>query len=209
MAHSAGIRQEQKQQTRQKLLDAALRLMEHQSLGSLSLREVTREAGIVPAGFYRHFRDMEDLGIALATEALGSLRPAIRAARQGVSDSEEIIGRSVDVLVAYVHAHREHFRFIAREKFGGVEPVRRAIFAELRLATEELSADLAGQEEFDGWSAEDLLMFCELMVNQMLLLAAALLDATPEDEPTLLRTARRQLRLIVCGRQHWLDEPPS
>jgi AcrR family transcriptional regulator len=207
MAHSVGTRQEQKQRTRQALLDAALRLMESQSLGSLSLREVTREVGIVPAAFYRHFRDMDDLGIALATEALGALRPAIRAARQGVGESEEIIRRSVDVLVAYVHANHRHFRFIAREKFGGVEPVRRAIFAELRLATDELAADLAGQDEFAGWSREDLGMFCELLVNQMLLLAAALLDVTPEDEPKLLETAQRQLRLIVCGRRHWLDAP--
>jgi hypothetical protein len=152
---------------------------------------------------------MEDLGIALVTEALSSLRPAIRAARQGVGDSEEIIRRSIEVLVDYVHAHQEHFRFIAREKFGGVERVRRAIYAELQLATDELATDLSQQVDFTGWTREDLGMFCELLVNQMLLLAATLLDVSPQDEPRLLETAHRQLRLIVVGRRHWLDDESS
>jgi AcrR family transcriptional regulator len=34
---------------------ASLRLLEDRSFSALSLREVTREAGIVPAAFYRHF----------------------------------------------------------------------------------------------------------------------------------------------------------
>jgi hypothetical protein len=73
--------------------------------------------------------------------------------------------------------------------------VRRAIAAELRLATDEL--------------ADDLGVFCDLLVNQMPLPAAALLDVAPEDGPRLLETASRQLRPIVVGRHHWPDAPAS
>ena len=35
------------------------------SISSLSLREVAREAGIAPNSFYRHFKDIDELAIAL------------------------------------------------------------------------------------------------------------------------------------------------
>jgi AcrR family transcriptional regulator len=38
------------------------------SFVSISLREVTREAGVVPTAFYRHFKDMDELGLALVDE---------------------------------------------------------------------------------------------------------------------------------------------
>ena len=64
-------RAEQKQQTRHALMDAARSLMDSgRGFGSLSLREVSRTAGIVPTGFYRHFQDMDELGLALVAEAL-------------------------------------------------------------------------------------------------------------------------------------------
>src|SRR5439155_23497205 len=66
---SGATRQERKRRTRQALLDAALELLKEQSFSSLSLRQVTRAAGIVPTAFYRHFDDMEELGLALIDES--------------------------------------------------------------------------------------------------------------------------------------------
>ena len=209
MAHTTtGRRQEQKERTRRALMDAALALLERQNLSSVGLREVTRAAGIVPAAFYRHFRDLDDLGVALVEESLGSMLPVIRGARQGVTDSDEIIRRSLDVLVAYVATHREHFRIIAREKFGGVTRVRQAINAELQVAADELADDLAGLPDLAGWRRDDLDMLAGLLVNQMMLLAATLLDVPadqPEETDRVIEVARRQLQLIIVGRRHWLD----
>ena len=61
---------------------AALLLLKDTSFGSLSLREVTREAGVVPTAFYRHFANMEELGLALVDESFRTLRaddPSARA----------------------------------------------------------------------------------------------------------------------------------
>ncbi|RMS38985.1 TetR family transcriptional regulator, partial [Pseudomonas coronafaciens pv. garcae] len=75
-------RAEQKQQTRRALLDAAHQLMESgRGFGSLSLREVARTAGIVPTGFYRHFEDMDQLGLALVSEVGQTFRETIRLVR--------------------------------------------------------------------------------------------------------------------------------
>jgi AcrR family transcriptional regulator len=203
-------RREQKQRTREALLGAAAGLLENQNLSSVSLREVTREVGIAPAAFYRHFRDMDELGAVLVERSLGEFLPMIRDARQDLDDSDEMIRRSLDLLVEYVESHHGPFRVIAREKTGGVAPVRRAICGKLRQATEELADDLARQENYTGWRRDDITMLADLYVSHMVQVAATLLDVPP-DEPAEARRvaamARRQLHLIMLGSKHWLDEP--
>ncbi|GAA2338623.1 TetR family transcriptional regulator [Dactylosporangium salmoneum] len=208
MAH---IRQQQKAQTRQALLDTALRLLEERSLDSLPLREITREVGIVPTAFYRHFPDVPSLGVALVEQCLGGLREAVRAVRDGIADSDAVIGRSLEVLARQVHTHRDQFRFIARERHGGVAAVRRAIREQLDLSAAELATDLLTYRlphaaRLDAWQPQDLRMLAELIVNHMVLTAAALLEA-PADDPgaaaDTLDLATRQLRLIALGSRHW------
>src|ERR1700758_4087926 len=74
-------REEHKEMTRQALLKAALRLLGQNSFDSISLREVTREAGISPTAFYRHFDDMEELGLVLVEESFAGLRGMLRPFR--------------------------------------------------------------------------------------------------------------------------------
>jgi AcrR family transcriptional regulator len=206
----AVTRQEQKQRTREALLDAAAGLLENQNLSSLGLREVTRAVGIAPAAFYRHFRDMDELGAELVERSLRELLPVIREARQGSSDPDESVRCTLDVLAAYVGSHQGPFRIIARERSGGVAPVRRAIHDRLRQATEELADDLARLPGYEGWGRDDITMIAGMFVNHVVQLASDLLDV-PDDQPEearrLLSMGRRQLHLIVVGRRHWLDEP--
>ena len=122
MGHTLGeqrdtlTRREQKERTRVALLDAALRLLEGKSFGSLGLREVAREAGVVPTAFYRHFDSMEELGLALIEASFRTLRRMIRDARAEPLAFEHVIRSSVEILVQHVHAHELHFRFVARER---------------------------------------------------------------------------------------------
>src|SRR5688500_6479440 len=127
MSHTLGIRQTQKQKTRQAFLDAALGLLEEQSLSSLGLRVVTRAVGVAPTAFYRHFHSTADLGVALVEEALGSLHPMIAGTVSASGDSDERIDRAVALIARHVREHPAHIRFIARERNGGVQKVRSAI----------------------------------------------------------------------------------
>ncbi|MFG2132100.1 TetR family transcriptional regulator [Streptomyces sp. NPDC048751] len=208
MSHTFGIRQAQKQKTRQALLDAALVLLEEQSLSSLGLREVTRAVGVAPTAFYRHFRSTADLGVALVEEALGSLHPMIRTTVTTSENSEERITRAVQLISRHVTAYPAHVRFIARERHGGVQPVREAIRAQLVRFAEEVKAELAKDPEAEGWNDDDLLMLAHLYVDQMLITASLFLEAleAPEDErERVTQVATRQMRLISIGRHHWLD----
>jgi len=208
MSHTLGIRQAQKQKTRQALLDAALGLLEEQSLSSLGLREVTRAVGVAPTAFYRHFRSTADLGVALVEEALGSLHPMIRTTVNTADSSEERIARAIGLIAGHVHAYPAHVRFIARERHGGVQPVREAIQGQLARFAEEVSTELAKDPESAGWSEDDLLMLAHLYVDQMLITASLFLDAlegSEEERERVTQVATRQMRLISIGRHHWLD----
>ena len=211
MNHRPLTRPEQKARTRQALLDAALELMADRGLSSIGLREITRAAGITPTAFYRHFPDVDSLGVALVEQCLGSLRGTVRTVRDGLSSSDEVINRSIDILARQVHADREHFRFIARERHGGVSAVRAAIAEQLDLFAAELATDLAanrmvGGPRFDRWIVADLRMVSTLIVNHMVWTAAALLDAPPDNPDAAERVidaAGRQLQLIMLGARQW------
>lgn len=199
-------RRERKERTRQAILVAALRLLEHEGFGQLSLRQIAREVGIVPTAFYRHFSSLDELGLALVDESFSTLREMIRAARDDMAAYDSVIRRSVQVLVDHVHRNRAHFSFIARERFGGHATVRGAIRQELELFSRELATDLAVLPNLRTWSSEDLRMLSDLIVNAMvstveLILAAPADD--PDEEQHIVRTANKQLRLIVVGISGW------
>jgi len=210
-ARAGYARETRKVQTRQALMDAALDLLGgDKSFASLSLREITREVGIVPAAFYRHFRDVEELGLALVDESMSTLRRMIREARETPLDPERIIRRSVETLVRHVHANRRHFRFIAREMHGGLSGLRERIRREIQSFTSELALDLGRLPFLNRWSAEDLQMIAGLMVNAMVLIAEGILEAPadrPQAEEEVMRVAEKQLLLISLGVPQWRSSP--
>jgi AcrR family transcriptional regulator len=203
-------RAERKERTRQRLLDVALHLISDRNLASLSLREVARAAGIVPTAFYRHYASMDALGMDLVDESIRPLRQMTREARRGRAATGDMIEDTVAVLARQVRAHPDQFRFLARERYGGVGAVRRAIATELRLFTSDLTVDLARLTAGYDWSADDLEMAADLMVTAMLGTVMALLEIDerhPDDADRILDVAERQLRLIVLGMGAWRSKP--
>lgn len=213
MGHTSSVnseaprtRREQKERTRIALLDAALRLLAGKSFGSLGLREVAREAGVVPTAFYRHFASMEELGLALIDDSFRTLRQMIREARSEPLAFEHVIRRSVEILVQHVHAHELHFRFVARERSSGMPALRQAIRAEIRLFSSELATDLARFPFLDRWSTEDLGVLATLIVNTMVSTAEEIVEAPsgrPQAEREIVRRAEKQLLLIALGVPAW------
>jgi hypothetical protein len=149
---------------------------------------------------------MEELGLVLVDESFATLRQVIRKDRSGLLPTEQVIRYWMDTLAQDVHDHQLHFRFLVRERYGGAILLRRAIRRELQLLVSELAADLIRLLRLNDWSNEDLQMLATLIVQIMILAVEALLDA-PADRPEVaeevLRTAERQLRLVLAGVPHW------
>lgn len=196
-------RGERKERTRRAILDAALALGEDTSLSALSLRQVAKEVGIVPTGFYRHFDSIEALGLALVEEAFGSLRAMLRDVRRGDPAFGDIVDGSVAILVDHVHQQRAHFLFIARERNAGPPAVRAAIRHGIELFEHELATDLARLPGTAAWSAEDLRILSNLIVTAMVGTAEAILSAGPKAEAQVTSNARKQLRMVLVGAVNW------
>ena len=205
-----GTRAERKERTRRRLLDVTFRLIADRNLAGISLREVAREAGIVPTAFYRHYASMDELGVDLVDEAMRPLRQMTREARRGRAAHGDIIADTVAGLARHVSEHPDQFRFLTRERYGGVGAVRRAIATELRLFTSDLTVDLARLTAGYDWTADDLEMAASLMVAAMMSTVMELLEVDqrhPEDVAVLLDRAERQLRLITLGMGQWRSKP--
>jgi AcrR family transcriptional regulator len=202
-------RAERKQRTRNHLLEAALRLMnEGRSFTSLGLREITREAGVVPTSFYRHFKDLDELGLALVEETGITLRRLLREARKAGVPPMHIIRHSVQIYKQFVEEHRLHIMFMAGERWGGSPLIRRAIRYEVQHFTTEMAQDLRELNLLPGLAMPTLQMICGLVVNTMLNAAADILDLPaeqPQVEQELVDNFVRQLRLIFLGAAQWRE----
>jgi AcrR family transcriptional regulator len=192
--------------TRQALLDAALlRIEAGESFDSLSLRSVARAAGIVPNAFYRHFASMDELGLALVEESFRTLRAMLREARESLPP-QHIIRRSVEILTNHVREHRQHFVFVVRVGSTGNTVLRHAIRSEIRLFSSELATDLARFPALREWTTEDLHTLAGLLVNTMIAIVGAMVDApvvAPAAEADITRTAEKQLRMVMLGAGQW------
>jgi len=203
-------RDRQKARTRRALLDAALVLLSgERSFTSLSLREVTKEAGVSPAAFYRHFDNMEVLGLALVDESFATLRRTMREIRSVSEPTIHLIRRSVDTFLGYAREHQLHFRFIAKERYGGSTTLRTAIRQEVRLFTSELATDLARSRALAQVSTSDLQLFAALIVQTVIVATELTLDTDPDEAEQLARIsddAARQLQMVLVGVAEWRSD---
>jgi len=202
----AQSRQAQKERTREAILAAALKLSQEQGFAQISLRQVAREAGIVPTAFYRHFEGMEQLGLTLVEHSFGTLRKMIRDSQRDPEVFTNIIDASAEILVRVVKENKAHFGFIARERFGGQGAVSQAIRHELDLFVSELAVVLARLPHIQNWSSDDVQMVSRLFVRNMVSNAEEVIempDNRPDLEQQIKEGARRQMRLIVVGFRDW------
>lgn len=195
-------RAEQKLRTRRALMDAALaQLSADRGFGSLSLREVAREAGIAPTSFYRHFSELDELGLALVDEGGVALRQLMRQARKRIARDGSAISTSVETFMEYLGNNANLFRLMLRERTGVSKPFRTAVKAEIDHFVTELVDDLNRFAEEQGKSLSDARLVAEAMVTLVFNQGAEALDATPTEREELKTKLKTELRMILVGAQ--------
>ncbi len=190
-------RAEQKERTRQAIINAAFsQLSAEKSFASLSLREVAREAGIAPTSFYRHFADMDELGLTLVDEAGLMLRQLMRQARLRIENNSSVISISVQTFMEFVTGNSNVFRLLLRERSGTSAAFRAAVAREIQHFSAELAHYLRKQTEC---SAEQAQLQAEAMVTLVFHTGADALDAPEEQYAQLVRRTILQLRWLAHG----------
>ena len=204
-------RVERKDLTRSSLVQAALTLMgEGRSFTSLGIREIAREAAMVPNAFYRHFRNTDELGLELVEEVGVTLRRLLREARQSGVTEVDIVRRSVKVYQQYVIENRLLFLFVSSERSGGSRILRMAIRNEVSHFTNEMAQDFRRLGVYKDLSTANLQMVCGLIVTTMLAAAPEILDLPPAQpmlEDEMMENFVKQLQLVLLGASFWKDKP--
>jgi len=192
-------RLQRKAQTRRALVDAALGLSAQVGFAGLSLREVTRAAGVVPTTFYRHFNDMDGLGLALIDEVGLSLRQLMREARVRVGQGGSVVRSSIEVFMEFVHGHANLFRLLLGERSGSSPPFRRALHAEMNRFIGELTEDLERGSAKQGTPLPNADLIAEAVVAVVFTLGAEALDLPTHRRQQLTERIIQEVRIILHG----------
>ena len=187
--------------TREDLLAAALQLIgPHRSLSTLSLREVAREAGIAPNSFYRQFRDMDALAVALIDLAGRSLRTIIGQARERATSTERSVVRvSVETFMEQLRADDKLLHVLLREGAVGSDAFKHAVERELNYFEEELQHDLVRLAAADGAVLHEPALASKAITRLVFTMGATAMDLPPERDPELIEQISTMLRMIIVG----------
>ncbi|CAM3894153.1 HTH-type transcriptional repressor FabR [Avibacterium gallinarum] len=193
----AGVRAIQKEKTRRALISAAFnQLSAEKSFSNLSLREVAREAGIAPTSFYRHFRDMDELGLEMVDEAGLMLRQLMRQARKRLENGGSVIVISVNTFFEFITHSTNVFRLLLRESSGTSHAFRTAAAREIKHFIDELAEYIA---ERNGYSRHIAYIQAEGIVTLVFTAGANALDMNKEERELLKERVILQLRMLAKG----------
>lgn len=194
-------RTEQKQKTRRNLIEVALRLSAQKGFAALSLREVTGAANLTPAAFYRHFRDMEELGLSLIDEVGMSLRRLLRNARKTTESSPgtDLTKVSVDAFLTYVAENSNLFRLLLGERQGASTSFRKAIHYEIDLFVSELTEDLERFAKLQGEGIRHASYAAEAIVAVVFTVGAEALDLPKHKQEGLAIRLVEEVKMILRG----------
>lgn len=191
-----GIRAQQKEKTRRSLIDAAFgQLSADRGFSNLSLREVSREAGIAPTSFYRHFKDMDELGLVMVDEGGLLLRQLMRQARQRIVAEGSLIRTSVQTFMEFIKQSPNVFRLLLRERSGTSAEFRAAVAREVQHFGAELTEYLVRA----GVEPELAAIQAEASVTIVFTSGAEALDLDEEARNVLAERMILQLRMLAKG----------
>lgn len=199
-----GIRARKKEKTRRALIDAALNQLSAEiPFSSLSLREVAREAQIAPTSFYRHFQNMEELGLTLVDEGGLALRQLLRQSRQRIDNGGSIIQGSLETFMYFVANHSSVFRLLLQERSGTSREFRDAISREIDHFKSELADYLVSDRKLPRVIAE---LQADAVVRVVFSAGADALDLNAKQRQQILEQTAVQVRMIVRGAATFMDD---
>ncbi len=113
LSRRAEIGRERRARTRAQLVEAARVLLTSRSIGSVTVEDVTRQAGTSKGAFYSHFNRLDDLWNAVAAELVEVFDEVARANRRAVLDPVEAIAVGCEAFIGEAQRDRPWGALIA------------------------------------------------------------------------------------------------
>lgn len=201
-------RADKKARTRNRLMDSALAIIGYgANFASISLREVAKTAGVVPTSFYRHFGDMEELGLAMVDELGLNLRRLMRGSFDAKEPLDEIVRHCADAYFKYVLDNANLVQFVNQSRTGGTEALQNAIRNELQFLSGRISMELImylPEAKPHGRDTVASLIVSTLMENTTYLLTIPTDNSTLQEE--IKQRTVDQINIILAGAKQWKSD---
>ncbi|HWU69365.1 MAG TPA: HTH-type transcriptional repressor FabR [Stenotrophobium sp.] len=187
---------------RHELIAAALKLLgPSRSVSSLSLREIARVAGIAPNSFYRHFRNVDELAVALIDQAGGTLRKIIREARNRISPERSVIRTSIETFMEQLEADEKLLHVLLREGHVGSDEFKQAVDRELQFFEEELREDLMRIAAAEKTRLVYPSLVAKAMTRLVFTMGATAMNQPAGSRGEIAEQMIKMLRIIAAGAQ--------
>jgi TetR/AcrR family transcriptional regulator, tetracycline repressor protein len=98
--------------TRERIVAAALRIMDEEGLDAVTMRRIAREVGVEAMSLYNHVRDKEDLLDGICSMVMGEFRypdedrPWIDVARDGAREWRRVLREHPNVIALWAERQR-------------------------------------------------------------------------------------------------------
>lgn len=203
-------RSDRKQQTRRRILDAALHLVEEgRSPDALGLREVARVAGMAAPSIYNHFADMESLGLALVDDCCIRLRAIARSTRQdmGAADVRQALKNLLNQFLQSVNRHEAILRLLMMQWFNPNPAYRRTIRRELAAMQDDLADSMRQVAAEKGLAANVYSLEAQAVLALLIVYVLDVMDMNQEQRQWHLARLEQQLFMLVLGSRALVGTP--
>jgi len=135
---------------RDAILDTSTKLFSQHGYKEVSIRDIAQACGMTNAALYYHFKNKEDLFLAMLQRDHEQMLVALREAANGPGDLREDLKRLVAQYAAITCKRRQSFQTLRRD-LSNVEAVRgHKLFAEMRSSFLRPLENRLAQAQADG-----------------------------------------------------------
>lgn len=185
---------------REDIVAAALALVgPNRSISSLSLREIARFADIAPNSFYRHFKNMDELAIAMIELAGTSLNRLLSEARHRVTPEKSAVVTSIEAFMEMLNSEERLLHLLLREGSIGSEGYRNAVEKFLTNFEEELSLDLIRLVTASGQQIKYPHLVSKAITRLVFSQGGYILDRPQKEQPLIKENLIKMVRMIIVG----------
>ncbi len=203
------------------LMEAALKLnASTRSLNALSLRELAREAGLNPNTFYRHFKDFDELGLAIIDEMTTEIRHPLRDLRRRAAESVapstnpiaswednprlnlaramQVNRETVKLFFDYVAVNPNAFILGIRELHGASPVLRSALRQVMDDFARDMAEDIRELKLMPEMAPEALHDISETITREMFQLSMEYIEQ-PEQREQICVKAEKMITSLIMG----------
>jgi len=103
---------ERRSDTKEKILEAALRLFSRKGFRETTIKDIAKEVGITEGAIYRHFNSKDEIIHELLISITTELKEAIAKSIEKGESEEEIFKNIIEALIGYAFNKPESYRFL-------------------------------------------------------------------------------------------------